>query len=151
MRCGLHDGDVPVNRTIIYARLTDIQISNDAALLELADRATSLGILTGKIFIDTSTVHPDTSKAVEAKLQNKGASFVASPVFGASLQAKTGQLIFAMAGPKATIDFLRPYIVGVMGKSIIDCGEDVSMSSLMKISGYVAVYSRPGSIFTDLR
>ncbi|EME42130.1 hypothetical protein DOTSEDRAFT_73050 [Dothistroma septosporum NZE10] len=114
-------------------------ISDDAALLELSDRATGLENLTGKIFIDSSTVHPATSAAVKAKLNGKGASFVASPVFGASLQAMDGQLIFAMAGPALTIDLLRPYIIGVMGKSIIDCGEDVSTSSLMKISGNVMV------------
>lgn len=112
-----------------------IMVSDDAAVLELAERAARLGNLDGKVFIDTSTVHPATSRSVKAILDAKQARFVASPVFGASLQAKNGQLIFAMAGPTPTIDHLRPYLLGVMGKSIVDCGEDVAKSSLMKISG----------------
>lgn len=91
--------------------------------------------LENKIFVDTSTVHPDTSKSVSARLSQKGASFVASPVFGASQMATAGKLIFAMAGPSAVIETLRPVIVDVMGKSIIECGEDVSRSSLLKITG----------------
>lgn len=50
--------------------------------------------------------------------------------------AAAGKLIFSMAGPEATIDRLRPYIVSVMGKSIINMGEDVRQSSLLKIAGY---------------
>ena len=80
-------------------------------------------------------MHPDTSTAVEKKFHSRGATFVASPVFGASSMAAVGKLIFAMAGPPGVVEMLRPYIDGVMAKSIIDCGEDVSKSSLMKISG----------------
>ena len=50
--------------------------------------------------------------------------------------AAAGQLICAMAGPVDIIEEkLRPSIVGIMGKSITNCGEDVSKSSLLKITG----------------
>jgi len=102
----------------------------------LIDEALTLDTLEGKVFVDTSTVHPNTSSAVSARLQQKGAFFIASPVFGASQMAAAGQLIFAMAGPPNIIeDKLRSNIVGVMGKSITNCGEDVSKSSLLKITG----------------
>ena len=102
----------------------------------LIDEALTLDTLEGKVFVDTSTVHPNTSSAVSVRLQQKGAFFIASPVFGASQMAAAGQLIFAMAGPPNIIeDKLRSNIVGVMGKSITNCGEDVSKSSLLKITG----------------
>ena len=112
-----------------------MQISTDEVLNSLADTALGFDNIQGKIFVDTSTVHPNTSTTVEKKFQSKGAIFVASPVFGASSMAAIGKLIFAMAGPSSVVDMLRPYIDGVMAKSIIDCGEDVSKSSLLKISG----------------
>ncbi|KAJ0317269.1 hypothetical protein COL5a_011246 [Colletotrichum fioriniae] len=49
--------------------------------------------------------------------------------------AAAGHLIFAMAGPSTATEKLRPFVVDVMGKSIIDMGEDVRKSSLLKISG----------------
>lgn len=93
--------------------------------------------LAGKIWVDTSTVHPETCKKCSQRLGEKGATFVASPVFGASPVAASGQLIFSMAGPGAVIEKLRPFVVGVMGREIISMGEDVQKSSLLKISGYV--------------
>lgn len=87
--------------------------------------------------MDTSTVHPETSQKCATELEKRDAVFVASPVFGASPVAAEGKLIFAMAGPIAVIDSLRPYIENVMGRSIINMGEDVRKSSLLKISGYV--------------
>ncbi|GAB7330775.1 hypothetical protein MBLNU13_g02325t1 [Cladosporium sp. NU13] len=115
-------------------------ISNDTVLNVLIDEALTLDTLQGKVFVDTSTVHPNTSSAVSAKLQHRGAVFIASPVFGASQMAAAGQLIFAMAGPADIIEEkLRPSIVGIMGKSITNCGEDVSKSSLLKITGNMMV------------
>ncbi|THX00864.1 NAD(P)-binding protein [Aureobasidium pullulans] len=114
-------------------------ISNDEVLHSLVDEALAVGDLEHKIFVDTSTVHPETSKKVAAKLAEKKAIFVASPVFGASQMAASGQLIFAMAGPSQAIEKIRPYVIGVMAKQIIDCGEDVSRSSLLKITGNIMV------------
>lgn len=119
-----------------------LQISNDEVLHSLVDEALAVGDLEHKIFVDTSTVHPETSKKVAAKLAEKKAIFVASPVFGASQMAASGQLIFAMAGPSQAIEKIRPYVIGVMAKQIIDCGEDVSRSSLLKITGYVLIWTQ---------
>lgn len=114
------------------------QISNDEVLDGLVSKALEAGItLEGKVWIDTSTVHPDTCAKSSERLGQKGATFVASPVFGASPMAAAGKLIFSMAGPAATIDRLGPFILSAMGRSIINMGEDVRKASLLKISGYV--------------
>ncbi|KAL2881328.1 hypothetical protein SGCOL_003278 [Colletotrichum sp. CLE4] len=117
-------------------------ISNDEVLDSLVSKVLdtwSSALLEGKIWVDTSTVHPDTAAKCSERLAKVGATFVASPVFGASPMAAAGQLIFAMAGPSAAIGKLRPFVVDVMGKSIIDMGEDVRKSSLLKISGNIFV------------
>lgn len=99
------------------------------------EAALSTGSIAGKTFVDTSTVHPNTVVKASEKFTAAGAFFVASPVFGASAMAAAGKLIFSMAGPKASIDLLRPFVLNVMGKSIIELGEDVSKSSMLKIAG----------------
>jgi 3-hydroxyisobutyrate dehydrogenase-like beta-hydroxyacid dehydrogenase len=91
--------------------------------------------LASKVFVDCSTVHPETSTIVSQLLQQKQASFVAAPVFGASPVAESGKLIFAMAGPQDTIKALEPLVKDVMGRAIINMGTDVQKSSLLKIAG----------------
>lgn len=58
-----------------------------------------------------------------------------APVFGASPVAEAGQILFIIAGPKHATQTISPFIKGVMGRGIIDLGEDVSKASLMKTSG----------------
>ncbi|KAJ4247532.1 hypothetical protein NW762_013212 [Fusarium torreyae] len=115
-------------------------ISNDKVLEQLVAQVLEKGVpLMGKIWVDTSTVHPDTCAKSSSLLAEKGCAFVASPVFGASPVAASGKLIFAMAGPSWAIKSLRPSIIDVMGRSIIDMGEDVRKSALLKIAGNIFV------------
>ncbi|KAL4965122.1 NAD(P)-dependent oxidoreductase [Aspergillus stella-maris] len=117
-------------------------ISIDAVLTDLLTRAFTSNIsLEGKIFIDTSTIHPETSSSASERLRERGAAFIAAPVFGASPVAAAGKLIFAVAGPEAAVEVVRPYIQDVMGRCIIDMGEDVTRSSLLKICGNILVLS----------
>lgn len=44
-----------------------------------------------------------------------------------------------MAGPAAARATIKPLVLGVMGRSIIDCGEEVGQASLLKIAGNVVV------------
>jgi 3-hydroxyisobutyrate dehydrogenase-like beta-hydroxyacid dehydrogenase len=91
--------------------------------------------LRGKVFVDTSTIHPDTSELVARRLGDRGADFIAAPVFGASPVAAAGNLIFAIAGPTRAVEKISPLVLNVMGKSIIHMGQEVQKSSLLKISG----------------
>lgn len=49
--------------------------------------------------------------------------------------AKAGKLVFCLAGPAETKRAIQPYLIDVMGKAVIDLGENVSKSSLLKIAG----------------
>ncbi|KAB8248680.1 hypothetical protein BDV35DRAFT_161387 [Aspergillus flavus] len=111
-------------------------ISTDDVLIDLLKKAASLKIsLNGKVFADTSTLHPDTCEWAAKHLNDHSATFIAAPVFGASPVAAAGKLIFAVAGPAAAVETVRPLIMNIMGRSIIDMGEDVRKSSLLKLSG----------------
>src|SRR4051812_7966829 len=90
----------------------------------------------GKLFVDCSTVHPETTASLAKKLTSAGAEFVACPVFGAPAMADGGQLICVLAGPEEAVDKVRPFTKGVMGKAIIDFGgQAVEKATLLKVIG----------------
>ncbi|RDW95289.1 6-phosphogluconate dehydrogenase family protein [Coleophoma crateriformis] len=136
-------GGVPVTSVTEVAQKSEIIfscVSNDAVLHATADEIISAGVK-DKIYIDCSTVHPDTSVAVSEKISAAGGQFVAAPVFGASPMAEAGKLIFVVAGPSSATSKIEPYLKDVMGRSVISMGEVVSQSSLLKIAGNICVVS----------
>lgn len=101
----------------------------------------------GKLFVDCSTVHPDTTRKIDAQIRARGASFVACPVFGAPAMADAGQLICVLSGPRAEVKKILPYTVGVVARANIDLAEeeggnnsnngsyDIGKASVMKLLG----------------
>ncbi|KAI0137103.1 6-phosphogluconate dehydrogenase [Xylariales sp. AK1849] len=137
-------GASPVDTVSEVAKRSDIIfscVSNDAVLKSVADEIVASGDIKGKVYVDCSTVHPDTSLSVSKQISEAGAEFVASPVFGASAMAEAGKLIFVTAGPSTATQKIAPYLNNVMGRSVIDMGENVSKSSLLKIAGNICVVS----------
>ncbi|KAH6659712.1 NAD binding domain of 6-phosphogluconate dehydrogenase-domain-containing protein [Truncatella angustata] len=111
-------------------------LSNDQAVEENIDAFLSTGDVSGKLFVECSTIHPDTTERLAKKVTEAGAEFIASPVFGAPPAADAGQLIFVPAGPKAVIEKLKPYSVGVMGKAeVLLADRPYGSSSTLKLIG----------------
>lgn len=110
-------------------------VSNDAAVQSVFEDLLK-GDVAGKLFVDCSTIHPDTTDQVAKSVTDKGAQFVASPVFGAPPAAEAGQLVFVPAGPKSSIERLRPFMKGVMGRAEIPFEDKpYSHSSKLKLVG----------------
>lgn len=124
-----------------------LSLSDDSALKATLDAIVGSddGNLSGKIVIDTSTVHPDSSSEAETRLAVKGARFVAAPVFGASPVAALGTLLWVVAGPDDSVSVIEPYVKGVMGRGIIRVGQDVRQASMMKTTGRVGLLSYDGN------
>ncbi|KAK7424045.1 hypothetical protein QQX98_000655 [Neonectria punicea] len=134
-------GALPKNGMTELGRECDdifLMVSTDAVLKGLINELLQSDIdLKGKTIIDCSTTHPDTATEVSTLLQAAGAEFVASPVFGANTVAEAGRLLFAMAGSQSAIQRLEPLIVGVMGRKVVNMGENPKDSSLLKVTGNV--------------
>lgn len=61
---------------------------------------------------------------------------MACPVFGAPAMAESGQLICVLAGTQASVEKVKPYTKGVIGKGNIDfSGQPASKASLLKVIG----------------
>lgn len=134
-------GGLPASSVRDLVSSSDIvfmSLSDDAALEATLDAvldASSPVDISGKIFVDTSTVHPSSSAKAQQRLAEKGGVLVSAPVFGASPVAMQGKLLWIVAGPNHAVEAISPFIVGVMGRGIIRLGEDVKLSSLMKTAG----------------
>jgi 3-hydroxyisobutyrate dehydrogenase-like beta-hydroxyacid dehydrogenase len=101
----------------------------------------------GKLFCESSTIHPDVTKETEKAVLAKKAEFVAGttsttrfslfvgPVFGAPAAAIAAQLIFVLTGQPSSVDKIRPFTKGVLGKGTIELGSDVTKATLLKITG----------------
>jgi 3-hydroxyisobutyrate dehydrogenase-like beta-hydroxyacid dehydrogenase len=110
-------------------------VGDDAAINETIDTALK-GNAKGKLFVDCSTVHPDTTEGLATKITAHGAEFVACPVFGAPAMADNGQLVCVLAGPKESVEKVKPYTKGVIGRAIVDFGgQPVGKATLLKVIG----------------
>lgn len=110
-------------------------VGDDAAIEETIGAALAAGAQ-GKLFVDCSTVHPDTTEKLAKTINAAGAEFVACPVFGAPAMADSGQLVCVLAGPKAQVDRVKPFCKGVMGRAEIDYSDEPHrQATLLKIIG----------------
>src|SRR5580700_8396618 len=90
---GMKWGETP-RAVAAAADVTFAMVTNSAALGAIAEG--SDGILAamsqGKIFVDMSTVSPEVSRALAAKVREKGADMVDSPVSGSVITLQEGKL-----------------------------------------------------------
>lgn len=75
-------------------------------------------------------------------IQAKGAEFVACPVFGAPSMADDGKLVCVLAGQASSVDKIKPYCEGVMGRAVIDySGQAPRQATLLKVIGNTFISS----------
>lgn len=122
--------DAAERADIIFYSVTD-----DRAVLSVMDEILSTDIR-GKVIVDCSTVHPDTTDRENELVRNKGGSFVACPVFGAAAMADKGELICVLAGSADAVAHVKPFCEGVIGKANIDLsGGAAGQATRLKILG----------------
>jgi len=105
----------------------------------------------GKLFVDCSTIHPDTTKHISRIVTERGARFVAAPVFGAPAAAESGTLIIALAGPSEAVEKVRPYSTNVMGRAVIDFSDrEPHNATLLKVIGNTLILNMIESVAEGL-
>jgi len=116
-------------------------VGDDAAMHSTIDTALKSSIK-NKLFVDCSTIHPDTTEKLSSQITASGNSFVAMPVFGAPAMADNGQLLCVLAGPAELTEKVKPYAKGVMGRAIVDfSNQPPSKATLLKVIGNTFILS----------
>ncbi|CAE7011201.1 hypothetical protein CFE70_002020 [Pyrenophora teres f. teres 0-1] len=121
-------GELVQQCDIIFISVSDDTVLQSIITTLVANNST----LDGKIILDTTTVHPSTSSSIAQQLSKVKATYLSSPVFGATPLAVSGNLLIAIAGPPAAIDLVSPFLTGVLARSVIRVGPEPSQALLLK-------------------
>ena len=89
-------------------------------------------LLKGKIWIDSSTVDPISSKNWHKQVKSNGGYSLDAPVSGGIGGAEKATLTFMVGGDKNVLETKAKAILDTMGKNIVHCG-DVGMGAVAKV------------------
>lgn len=111
-------------------------VADDAALTQVVSGPDGIGekLAKGGLHLSMSTVSPATTKAMAEIHGERGAAYVAAPVFGRPDAAAAKKLFILAAGPAAACKAAEP-LFEAMGQKVFPLGEDPVRAAVLKLSG----------------
>jgi 3-hydroxyisobutyrate dehydrogenase-like beta-hydroxyacid dehydrogenase len=117
---------------------TFAMVTNAAAISAITEGSDGLlsGLGPGKIFLDLSTVSPSVSRALAAKVRDRGADMVDSPVSGSVITLQEGKLSVMVGGHRETFERVKPLLqdIGPKVTYVGDNGVALSMKIATNLS-----------------
>jgi 3-hydroxyisobutyrate dehydrogenase-like beta-hydroxyacid dehydrogenase len=117
---------------------TFAMVTNAAAISAVTEGSEGMlaGLGPGKIFLDMSTVSPSVSRALAAKVRERGADMVDSPVSGSVITLQDGKLSVMVGGRRQTFEKVKPLLedVGPKVTYVGDNGVALSMKIATNLS-----------------
>jgi 3-hydroxyisobutyrate dehydrogenase-like beta-hydroxyacid dehydrogenase len=95
------------------------------------------GLAPGKVLIDMSTVSPEFSRAVAAKVRAKGGDMVDAPVSGSVITLQEGRLSVMVGGRRDTFDRVMPLLLDI-GPKVTYVGDN-GLALVMKIAANLSL------------
>jgi 3-hydroxyisobutyrate dehydrogenase-like beta-hydroxyacid dehydrogenase len=113
---------------------TFAMVTNTAAISSVTEGPDGIlaGLSPGKVFIDMSTISPNASRATAAKVREKGADMVDSPVSGSVITLQQGKLSVMVGGRKETFEKIKPILLDI-GPKVTHVGDN-GLALSMKIA-----------------
>ena len=114
-------------------------LSDDAAIEDVVfgHEGVLSSVTRGQIVLDSSTVHPETSRRQAAAYVEKGVEFLDIPVFGSRSEAASGALWVLAGGKRDVFDRVRP-LLDAISESVHFMGGP-GKGSAMKLVGNLIV------------
>jgi 2-hydroxy-3-oxopropionate reductase len=119
---------------VVFTNLPD---SPDVELVALGDCGVIEGSHPGLIFVDNSTIKPETTRAIAERLGEKGVLCLDAPVSGGDVGAREGTLSIMVGGPVKAVEKVMP-VFECMGKTITHVGE-VGAGQIAKAANQIMV------------
>jgi 3-hydroxyisobutyrate dehydrogenase-like beta-hydroxyacid dehydrogenase len=109
-------------------------ITNTAALEDIANgpNGALAGLSAGKVWVEMSTVSPAVSRALAARVLEKGADMLDAPVAGSVLTLEQGKLSIMVGGRKETFDRVKPLLLDI-GPKVTHVGDN-GLALVVKIA-----------------
>src|ERR1700681_4231784 len=113
-------------------------VTNAAAISAITEGSDGMlaGLGPGKIFLDMSTVSPSVSRALAARVRERGADMVDSPVSGSVITLQEGKLSVMVGGRRETFEKVKPLLhdIGPKVTYVGDNGVALSMKIATNLS-----------------
>jgi 3-hydroxyisobutyrate dehydrogenase-like beta-hydroxyacid dehydrogenase len=117
---------------------TFAMVTNAGAISAITEGSDGMlaGLGPGKIFLDMSTVGPSVSRALAAKVRERGADMVDSPVSGSVITLQEGKLSVMVGGRRETFEKVKPLLhdIGPKVTYVGDNGVALSMKIATNLS-----------------
>ena len=117
---------------------TFAMVTNAVAISAITEGSDGMlaGLGPGKIFLDMSTVSPSVSRALAAKVRERGADMVDSPVSGSVITLQEGKLSVMVGGRRETFEKVKPLLqdIGPKVTHVGDNGVALSMKIATNLS-----------------
>lgn len=110
--------------------------SGDVEEVALGPEGVIHGAKPGSVYIDCSTIAPETARRVAHDLAEKGIEMLDAPVSGGDVGAKAGTLAIMVGGDPAVFERSRPALEA-MGKTIVHVGP-IGAGQVVKLCNQVA-------------
>lgn len=104
---------------VVFTNLSD---TPDVEAVVLGRQGLLAGVQPGALVVDMSTISPSATRAMAARLRERGAELLDAPVSGGEQGAIAGTLSFMVGGTREAFERVRP-LLEVVGKNIVHCGE----------------------------
>ena len=138
---GMHWAESP-KAVAVAADVVFTSVSDSAALAAITDGADGIlaGMGAGKVLVDMSTVSPEASRALAAKVREHGGEMLDAPVSGTVATLLEGKLLVMVGGRKEVFDRVRPLLedlttapVAGTGPKVLYMGES-GQAMVMKVA-----------------
>jgi len=108
-------------------------VADEKALHEVTEGPDGVlaGLKAGDVLVDSTTAGTRAARALEGRVRDVGASFVAAPVLGSRAAAEKAQIVMVAGGPAAARERARPALHAVSAR-LIELDEAVQ-AALMKL------------------
>jgi 3-hydroxyisobutyrate dehydrogenase len=126
--------EVAEKSAVVITMVTD---SPDVEEVVLGADGVIHGAERGSVLIDTSTISPSVTRAIAARLAEKGVEMLDAPVSGGDSGAIAGTLAIMVGGQTKVVERCRP-VFQAMGKSITHVG-DHGMGQTVKLCNQILV------------
>jgi 2-hydroxy-3-oxopropionate reductase len=104
---------------VVFTNLPD---SPDVEVVALGEQGIIEGLRPGMVFVDNSTIKPESARFISQALSERGAFSLDAPVSGGDIGASEGTLTIMVGGPVEGVERAMP-VLQVLGKSITHVGE----------------------------
>lgn len=133
-QAGSSPADVAANSDVIVTCVSD---TPDVEAVILGEAGIIHGAKAGALVVDCSTISPQVTKEIAAKLKEKGIHMLDAPISGGSEGAAKGTLTIMVGGAAEDFERAKP-VLQAMGKTITHIGE-IGTGQTVKLVNQVLV------------